>query len=134
MSAQSKPQAPIYTREELEEKLRRLNEKLRHIAEKMREVSRLLDEVKRIIRGEVCWTIADKLYSAIDDLEAIVKNAIEDMAFHEIAFDDAEGPYDILEFYQKPLGVVMLKENDVVKPVVIWTNYEIVWYSEGEET
>jgi predicted nuclease with TOPRIM domain len=128
--SQAQKRAPIYTREELEEKLKRLNEKVKKLHVLWSEASRLLDEVKRIIRGEVCWTITDKLYSAVDDLEAIVKSAIEDMAFHEILFDDVEGPYD-LEFYQKPLGVVMLKENDV-KPVVIWTDYEIVWYSEGE--
>jgi hypothetical protein len=124
----------VYTREELERKLHELNEKVRMVYALWNETIVPLNELKRIIRREVCWTITDKLYRAVNDLWEIIKDAIEDMAFHKILFDEK---YDInlcdLEFYKKPLGVVLVKDNGAVKPVVVWTDYETVGYYEDEK-
>jgi len=126
----------VYTREELENRLRELNEKVRRVYELWSEALRLLNKVVREIRGEVCWTITEKLYRAVNEIRDAVKDAIEDMAFHKIVFEDIEkfdiNPYDFLEFYEKPLGVVLLKENESAKPIVIYTDYSRVWYTEGE--
>ena len=133
--------APIYTREELEEQLRKLQSKLDSILGEFSEARRKLVETHYKLYK--MWTVsadtADKVYSAIRELESAVYDAIDEMIVNELELDTDiekyEREYNVVFSYteERLLGVVMLKDNDTVKPVVIWTDYREVGYYEGEK-
>ena len=132
--------APIYTRKELEEKLRRLNEKLRPIFRRLelfRELVEIpsdlyysllvdIDTAERV--GRKISHLADEIYDLID--EAIIKELGLD-----VDVDKYERQYGVKFTYEteRQLGVALVKEDNEVRPVVVWTDYETIGYYEGEK-
>jgi hypothetical protein len=132
--------APIYTRKELEMRLYHLERRLEPILKLANDIKLSIDALlghllqKRLVTGDELARLQElqrELMEFIYDLiDAIIVRALD----LDVDIDKYEKQYRI-KFYEDGehfIGVAMLKENDVVKPVVIWTDYEIVWYSEGE--
>jgi hypothetical protein len=132
--------APVYTREELETKLRRLNEKLSTVFRKLelfRELveipsdlyySLLVDiDTAEYIGRKICHLV-DEIYDLID---AIIVRALN----LDVDIDKYERQYNVKFTYEteRQLGVALVKEDDKVRPVVVWTDYETIGYYEGEK-
>jgi hypothetical protein len=134
-------EAPIYTREELEEKLRRLNEKLERITGKLREFEGALDEIFAMFVCEQAISMGTvwRMFKWRLSIENVVQDAVAELIVKELQLDVATGKYEKLygvkftHETERIVGVVLLKENETLKPAVIWTNYEIVGYYEGGE-
>jgi len=133
--------APIYTREELESKLRKLQSKLDSILEDFdKAYKKLLDiHLKLYKTPSISTDTADKIHSVIKKLESIVYDAVDEIIVNELELDTDiekyEEEYNVVFSYteERLLGVVMLSENETVRPVVVWTDYETVDYYEGEK-
>ena len=132
--------APIYTREELKRKLRELNRKIERVREPLVNAVRAISDIHDILYFELCVRdeILEKLRDAEMQLKDAVYDAIDEMIVNELQLDvdidKYEKQYNVKFSYdaERQLGVALLKENDTVKPVVIWTDYREVWYYEGE--
>jgi len=133
-------EAPIYTREELEEILRVLSERVKYLAELLERAEKSIREIYYVLyyKSKVDIKIVDKVSEISHELKSSVYDAIDEMIVTELQLDTDiekyEKQYNVKFPYvsERHLGVVMLKENDAVKPVVIWTDYFVVGYYEGE--
>jgi len=129
----------IYTREELERKLRKLNEKLRFVFERL-ELIRKLMEIPSYLYYELSVDIdvAEGVGRRISHVADEIYDIIDTIIVRELGLDTDiekyEELYNIKFSYEteKQLGVVLLKENESAKPIVIYTDYSRVWYTEGE--
>jgi hypothetical protein len=133
-------EAPIYTREELEEKLRRLQEKLDYIAERLSRAIRALGEIHALLQREPAVT-TKTLWNMIEcglHVDGAVKDAVDALIIRTLLLDIDIPKYEAhfnVKFRhgeERQLGVALIKEGGRVKPVVICTDYRRVWYSEGE--
>jgi len=131
--------APIYTREELERKLRKLNEKLRFVFERL-ELIRKLMEIPSYLYYELSVDIdvAEGVGRRISHVADEIYDIIDTIIVRELSLDTDiekyEERYNVKFRYEseRQLGVALLKENETVKPIVIYTDYETISYSEGE--
>ena len=135
----SKPESQtIYTREELERKLRELNTIVRNIAERFKIAEAHLNTVADSLWSTLSYAHYAKFEDKIRDLEDALRDSIDELIIGELQLDTDiekyEKEYNVKFPYEseRQLGVVILKENETVKPVVIWTDYEVVGYYEGE--
>jgi hypothetical protein len=134
--------APIYTREELKRKLRELNRRVERVREPLVNAVRAISDIYDILYFELCIRdeILEKLRDAEMQLKDAVYDAIDELVTNELRLDPDiekyEKEYGVKFTYEseRQLGVVILKENETVKPVVIWTDYREVWYYEGERS
>jgi hypothetical protein len=135
-------EAPIYTREELEERLRRLQEKLDYISERLSEALSALDEIYATLQREPAVTTKTlwRVVACDLDVESTVKDAVDEMVVNELKLDTDIEKYEEhfnVEFRhgeERQLGVALLKEGGRVKPVVVWTDYQEIGYYEGEKS
>jgi glutamine synthetase adenylyltransferase len=133
--------APVYTREELEEELKKIREVLREfhrMLENLHDTYRdILNYIyyNTIISTETFHRVCEKF----DELEQAILDAIDESVVNELQLDTDiekyEEQYNVKFRYEseRQLGVVLLKENETVKPVVIWTDYKTIDYYEGEK-
>jgi hypothetical protein len=133
--------APIYTREELEEKMRELNNDMRELRETLESIRNAFADIveflyyKTIVSTETFVNVSEKF----KELEQSILDAVDESIINELELDTDidkyEREYGVKFSYEteKLLGVVMLKENETVRPVVIWTDYKMVDYYEGEK-
>jgi len=140
-SGEGKIPAPIYTKEELEEKIDILNGRVGEIMEWYREAYKILNDMYRALYEELGTNTSTVriVDDAIFNLDYAVKNAIDKIIINVLELDtdiekyekqyNVEFPYET----ERLLGIVMLKEGEAVKPVVIWTDYRDVGYVEGEK-
>jgi hypothetical protein len=135
-------EAPVFTKEELESKLKDLQSKLDSILEDFNVAHKKLLEThyKFFKMSTVSIGSVEKLYDAILAVRDRVYDIIDEMIVNELDLDTDiekyEEEYKVHFGYteERLLGVVMLKENDTVKPVVVWTDYREVGYYEGEKS
>jgi len=132
----------IYTREELERKLRELSEDLRELREALENLRGAFADVlnfiyyKTIVSTETFVKISEKF----DELKQAILDAIDETVVNELGLDvdvdKYEKQYNVKFTYEteRLLGVALLKDNESVKPAVIWTDYDEVWYYEGERS
>jgi hypothetical protein len=132
----------IYTREELEEKLRELSERVKHIGELLRKAKSALDEVYYAVFRELSTNlvVAHNIIEAGDEVEKAVRDAVDEIIVQRLQLDTDIDKYE-KEFgvtfpyeAERQLGVALVREDSEVKPVVIWTDYKTVDYYEGEKS
>ena len=140
--SQTQSQTPrIYTREDLEEILRVLNERVKHLAELLERAEKSIREIHYILyyKTKVDIKIVDELAEIGLRLKNLIYDAIDELVISELRLDPDiekyEKQYNVKFPYvsEHHLGVVLLKENETVKPVVVWTTYREVDYYEGEK-
>jgi len=132
--------APIYTRKELERKLRELNEKLEEIFNAMHSILSLLDDIYSYLYNKDLAKPRelDKIRVLKLELESTLEDIIDAVIVRELRLDTDIGMYEkqygVRFTYEaeRQLGVALVRENNTIKPVVIWTDYDEVWYIEGE--
>jgi TolA-binding protein len=133
--------APIYTIEELEERLKKLSREVEHLSDLWLTARIPLDRIHTILYKKT--SVSDSKSSQVDELiselREAIHNAIEEMIINELQLDTDiekyEREYNVKFTYEteRLLGVVMIKDNDTIKPVAIWTDYREIWYYEGEK-
>jgi argonaute-like protein implicated in RNA metabolism and viral defense len=141
MSQAQISQAPIYTRKELEMRLYHLERRLEPVLKLANDIKLSTDALlghllqKRLATSDELTKLQElqrELMEFIYDLiDAIIVRALD----LDVDIDKYERQYRI-KFYEDGehfIGVALVKEGETLKPVVVWTDYEIVWYSEGEE-
>jgi hypothetical protein len=132
--------APVYTREELEERIRELALRARRVLGEFSSVyerlSRLHAELNRdlSISTETLW----RLYVLLEDLKSAFYDAVDEMIVSGLGLDvdieKYERAFGVKFGYgsERQLGVALLREGSELKPVVIWTDYEEIGYYTGE--
>jgi FtsZ-binding cell division protein ZapB len=142
---QSKPEsffeAPVYTREELGEKLKQLSERVKHIGELLEKAKSTLDEIYYVVFKELSTNlvVAHNIIEVGDEVEKAVRDAVDEIIIQRLQLDidieKYEKRYNVSFPYEteRQLGVALIRENSTVKPVVIWTNYKEIGYYEGEK-
>jgi hypothetical protein len=135
-------EAPTYTRDELEFKLENLKWKIDYLTRNFHIAWRNLLETHRKLNET--RSISDKTVAKFDhlieELRDIIRDAIDEMIVNELKLDTDIEKYEEhfnVEFRhgeEHQLGVVLLKEGDRVKPVVVWTDYQEIGYYEGEKS
>ena len=138
--SQTQTNAPIYTREELEKILKMLSEKVEYLAELLEKAEKSISEIHRTLYYEpdVDIKIVDEIEEIRRNLKNKVFDAIDEMIINKLQLDTDIEKYEKeykVEFpyvSERHLGVVMIKENETVKPAVVWTTYIEVDYYEGE--
>jgi hypothetical protein len=142
---EAQAQSPvIYTRGELEERLQDVNEKAKVVVKRLKMAVGMLRHIPSYLylNTKVDLDVLEDISYRIGHLENAVLNALDELVISELKLDTDIGKYErefnIKFMYDKqnvmPLGVVMLKEKDRVKPVVVWINYSkpIIGYSEED--
>jgi hypothetical protein len=133
-------EAPIYTREELESKLRELSERVKHIDELLKKAKSILDEIYYAVFRELSTNlvVAHNIVAVTDEVEKAVRDAVDEIIVQRLQldtdFEKYEKEFGVTFPYEteRQLGVALVRENGKVKPVVIWTDYITLGYSEGE--
>jgi hypothetical protein len=132
--------APIYTRKELERRIRRLDiVVLRGIVGKFSVAEAHLNSV-----ADSLWSIADEakyveFMSKVKELKEYLKDVVDELVIKELKLDvdidKYEKQYNVKFRYEteRQLGVALVKEDNEVKPVVVWTDYSTIGYTEGEK-
>jgi len=132
--------APIYTREKLEKMLRVLNERVGYLAELLERAEKNVGEIHYVLyyKTDIDIEIVDEIAELFRKLKSKVYDAIDKIIVSKLQLDTDiekyEKQYNVKFNYEteRQLGVVMLKENETVEPVVIWTDYSVVSYCKGE--
>ena len=132
--------APVYEKHELEKILKMLSEKVEYLAELLEKAERSISEIHYILyyKTDVNIKIVDEIAEIGRRLKHAIYDAIDELIINTLQLDTDiekyERQYNVEFPYvsERHLGVVMLKENETVKPVVIWTTYREVDYYEGE--
>jgi len=132
---------PIYTREELEEALRAFGEFLEYLAKLLEKAEKSISEIYYILyyKTGIDTEIASEIAETSHNLKIRVYDAIDELIVDRLQLDTDidkyEKQYNVRFDYteEKLLGVVMLSENETVKPVVIWTDYKSIGYYEGKK-
>jgi hypothetical protein len=134
-------QPPTYTKEEFEAKINMLNRAILEIIQSMEMSLRHLYDVEKKIAGELplseSFEYAHMIYNESLVIQEIVDDALDVLVVKTLHPDPDVEKYE--EQYnidldcgeERVYGVVLLRENDKVKPVVIWRNYSIVSYWRG---
>ena len=133
-------EAPIYTREELEFKLERLEWKIDYLLRNFHIAWRNLIETRAKLAEthSISTNTVSRFDNAIEELKNIIYDAVDEMVVNELKLDTDIEKYE--EQYnvkfkhgeERQLGVALLREGEVVKPVVIYTDYKNLRYCEGE--
>jgi hypothetical protein len=132
---------PTYTKEELEARINHLNKVILEIIQSMEMAQKHLYNLEKRIAKELplseSFEYSHKIYMESMRIQEIVNDALDTL------IDKTLYPDPDVEKYEKQYnvdlncgdervyGVVLLRENDRVKPVVIWRNYSIVNYWRG---
>lgn len=134
-------QPPTYTKEELEARINHLNKVILEIIQSMEMALKHLYEVEKKIAKELppleSFEYSHKLYMESINIQEIVNDALDTLIDKTLYPDpdvekyEREYGVDLNCGETRIYGVVLLKENDKVKPVVIWRNYSIVNYWRG---
>jgi len=132
--------APIYTREELERKLRELSRRVERVRELLDNAVRAISDIhdifyfKLYVRDEILEKLCDAESQLRDAVYDAIDSAVVESLKLDVDIEKYEREYGVKFSYysERYLGVVMLKENETVKPVVVWTDYKVVDYYEGE--
>ena len=140
LQTQSLTNAPVYEKHELEKILKMLSEKVEYLTELLEKAERSISEIHYILyyKTDIDIEIIDEIAKISRKLKSRVYDAIEELVISELQLDTDiekyERQYNVKFSYdvERQLGVVLLKENDTTKPVVIWTDYSTVDYYEGE--
>jgi predicted nuclease with TOPRIM domain len=131
----------IYSVEELRKRLDEINSDLKEFKEIMENLRGAFRDVlnfmyyKTVISTETFSKICEKF----DSLKHLIFDAIDEWLVNKLQVDTDIEKYERafnVSYYcdgERQLGVVLLRENDVVKPVVVWTDYKEVGYIEGEK-
>jgi exonuclease VII small subunit len=133
-----KAKTPIYTREELERKLRELNTIVRNIVERFKIAEAHLNTVADSLWSTLSYAHYAKFEAKIRDLEDALKDSVDELIIGELQLDTDIGKYEreynvkFIYESERQLGVVLVREDSEVKPVVVWTDYREVGYYEGE--
>ena len=135
-------EAPVYTREELEEILRVLSERVKRLAELLERAVKAVDEIYHILyyKTNVDIKIVDEISEISIRLKSRVYDAIDEMIITELQLDTDVGKYKRaygVEFpyeSERQLGVALVREGGEVKPVVVWTDYKSIGFYEGERS
>jgi len=141
------PQTPrdfftVYTRKELERKLKELNEKLEYVFTTMHSILSLLDDIYSYLYKKNLTTHEelDNLHNAQQNLKSLIEDTVDAIVVRELQLDVDIEKYEehfnvkFTHGDEHQLGVALVKDNSEIKPVVIWTDYDEVWYSEGESS
>jgi hypothetical protein len=112
----------------------KINLDLREIGERSSEVVNSLESLIEMIKKDE--RIREKTKEWIESIESDLHDAIAELII-EIVVRELKPDVDISKYgiesaggIRKIIGVVMVKENESIKPVAIWTDYNRVWYSE----
>jgi len=134
-------QPPTYTKEELETRINRLNKIVLDIIQSMEIALKQLYEVEKKIAKELppleSFEYSHKLYMEELSIEEIINDALDTLIDKTLYPDPDikkyEEQYSIDFGYdsERVHGVVLLRENDKVKPVIIWRDYSIINYYAG---
>ena len=135
-------EAPVYEKHELEEILRVLNVRVKRLAELLERAVKAVDEIYHVLyyKTNVDIKIVDEISEISIRLKSRVYDAIDELIVSELRLDTDIEKYEReykVEFpyvSERQLGVALLKENETVKPVVVWTDYSTVDYYEGERS
>jgi Mg2+ and Co2+ transporter CorA len=130
----------IYTREELETKLKHLEIKLERVFKLAEDIRRSVDALwwhlyqERLATGDELRKLDELQRELVDFIYDLVDAIIARELKLDVDIDKYEKQYGI-KFYEGDehfVGVALVKENNEVKPVVVWTDYLTVGYTEGE--
>jgi hypothetical protein len=134
-------QPPTYDKEELEARVNRLNKVILDIVQSMEIALKQLYEVEEKIARELplpeSFEYSHKLYMEELNVKEIIEDAIDTLVektlYPDPDVEKYERQYNVDFGYgdERVYGVVLLRENDKVKPVVIWRDYSIINYYEG---
>jgi hypothetical protein len=135
-------EAPVYTREELEEKISKLSREVEHISDLWLAARMPLDRILTLLykKTSISDASSQKVDELISELRSAIHDAIDELIIKELGLDTDidkyEEQYHVKFTYEteRLLGVVMLKEDETVKPVVVWTDYKSIGYYEGEKS
>lgn len=134
-------EAPVYSKEELEEKLSRLRLRVNHLRDLAETIVGALGEAERWLEKYLeprrAVEYCTKLYNESNYIEQLIYDAVDELVQSELKADPDVEKYE--EQYgvdfgygeERVIGVVMLKEGEAVKPVVIWTDYRELGYWRG---
>jgi hypothetical protein len=133
-------EAPVYTREELDSALRELALRIERIlgdfSEACARLSRVRYELERDL--SVSAGAVGRLNRAVEELRSTLQDAVDEMIVSRLRLDTDiekyEGAFGV-KFRCRPerqLGVVLVRDGETVRPVVIWSDYVRVGYCEGE--
>jgi hypothetical protein len=133
--SQAQTQAPAqYSREQLDREIKRLSREVKRIDRLLKRAIEPVSHIQRLMYGKASVSVEkpDEISKIVKKLVRTVFDAIDEMVINELQLDTNFERYSI-----KPqldgkqwLGVALLRENNTVKPVVIWTDYENVGYYE----
>jgi hypothetical protein len=128
-----KTQAPIYTRYKLELKLLWLNNKLKELREKCWQLIKDFVDVNNTLLELRAESAFRKMVEAM--AEAMKACRDDEIVVEYLGLDTNVEKYGVeLNHTGRLLGVVLMEDDEVVKPVAIWTNNDEVWYSDGDGT
>jgi hypothetical protein len=124
----SRPQ--IYTEKELEYKLEGLRWKITYLMRSFNVAyTSLLETRYKLNEMPVSDDIVRKLDELITELRDTVHDAIDELVAEELGVDVDVEKYSVKPSYETEhvIGVVLVKEGDELKPVIIYTDYKEVW-------
>jgi len=131
--------APIYTREELERKLRKLNEKLRFVFERLELIRKLMEIPSYLyyelsVDMDVAWGVGRRISHVAGEIYDIIDTIIIRELGLDTDIEKYEERYNVKFRYEseRQLGVALVREGAELKPVVVWTDYKSLWYHEGK--
>jgi hypothetical protein len=140
-SASGETKAPIYTKDELDGKIKRLKKEITELNTLWSNTRKLLDTIYVLLCkkmginansvqkiNELIYEFRDAIYDVIDELVVSELELDTDIEKYEKQYNVAFS-YDT----ERLLGVVMLKEDDTTRPVVVWTDYKSIGYWRGVE-
>jgi hypothetical protein len=123
--------ARIYSREDLKREIARLEEKMSHILELWEDASRGLFRLWRYLSySEGDLDIVNELYDRARDLETLVYDIVDTVITRELGLDVDLDKYNVKYETERVLGVVLVRDGDSTKPIVIYTNYKKIDYYE----
>jgi hypothetical protein len=139
VSASGETKAPVYTKDELDAKIKRLKKEITELNTLWSNTRKLLDMIYVLLCrkiginansvqkiNELIYEFRDAIYDVIDELVVSELELDTDIEKYEKQYNVAFS-YDT----ERLLGVVMLKEDDTTRPVVVWTDYKSIGYWRG---
>ena len=133
-------EAPVYTRDELEERLRRLQSRVDYLLREFDSACRVLRRVHYELERDprVSTRTAYRFYELLEDLVSAFCDAVDELVVSELGLDvdieKYERAFNVKFGYdsERQLGVALIREGSELRPVVVWTDYEEIGYYEGK--
>ena len=134
--------AQVYEKHELEKMLRKLSEKVGYLAELLERAERSIREIHYVLyfKTDVNVKTIDEIAELFRELRDRIYDAVDEMIVRELQLDvdidKYEKQYNVKFGYteERLLGVALVAEGGKVKPVAVWTDYEVVGYYEGDRS